>query len=452
MKALRPGSIKIVDPSRDRCERCLSYLDPNGLLVLRDHPLSEQKSDMARDPVGTGKRHADDWIAKLTTGKLAGLPKDKLLVCGINEPHVHNAESEAIVVAYSRALIERCASASVRVLVGNLSVGWPRNTDTATQKNTPPVWDSFLPLEQPMIDSGSVWGQHEYWFSDPDDSWYTAQNGEKWGWYSHRINTFPMAVPVIIGECGYNLKVKEDQWVAMGRPSEGWLGRISAGTYAEQLWRYADKLHPNVHSIQPFTTDSNNDWWFFDTPGAHAEILARKHAHTWTNEWPVKTTGVTTSDKNLLIVPKYVGCASGYYGSLYNGSSGPYAHEGVDLPMKVGTPIVAGYDGVVAWSDEEPTTYGQYIRVYHPEIGICLFYGHLSERRVQTGNSVKQGQLIGLSGNTGNSTGPHLHMEVRLMTASGSYQTGISCKGNGRVDPIAWLAGWMAHGGKVQQV
>ena len=160
----------------------------------------------------------------------------------------------------------------------------------------------------------------------------------------------------------------------------------------------------------------------------------------------------TDSDKNLIIYPKYTGKVTGWYGSLYTNAAGAkYAHEGLDISMKEFTPIYAAYDGVVAYSDVEPTTYGEYIRTYHPELNVCFFYGHLALREVQTGNSVKQGQLLGYSGNTGNSTGPHLHFEVRLMTPSGGYQTGISAKGNARVDPLAWLAGWLAAGKKAEQ-
>ena len=157
----------------------------------------------------------------------------------------------------------------------------------------------------------------------------------------------------------------------------------------------------------------------------------------------------------LIIVPKYSGRITGFYGSLYKNSAGvAYAHEGLDISMPEGTPIYAPADGIVAWADSqqsEQSPYGIYCRTYHPQLGICGFYGHLSRCDVKTGNSVKQGQLLGLSGNTGNSTGPHLHFEIRLMTPTGAYRPGVSAQGNARVDPLAWVAGWVAAGNKVEE-
>ena len=157
----------------------------------------------------------------------------------------------------------------------------------------------------------------------------------------------------------------------------------------------------------------------------------------------------------LIIAPKYSGRISGFYGSLYTNAAGAkYAHEGLDISMPEGTPVYAATDGVVAWADpqqSEQSPYGIYCRTYHPHLGVCGFYGHLSRCDVKTGNSVKQGQLLGMSGNTGNSTGPHLHFEIRLMTPTGAYRTGVSTHGNARVDPLAFLAGWKAAGNTVEE-
>lgn len=434
MATLKPAAVKIVDPDPTVVRRVLSLLDPNGICILRDHPLSEQKTDMARDPVGTGKRHAQDWVQKLATGRLKEFGGDKrIVVCGINEPDVHNQAEEQIVFQYTKAFLEELTYFGIRGLALNLSVGWPREESGRI------IWDTFLPLE-PIIKAGKHFlCVHEYWYPD-------VQRG--WNSYANRISRCPMAVPIIIGECGYTRQLANlpQPW--------GWRGNMSPQNYADQLWYYHDKVHPNVFAILPFTTGyASADWESKDTQPAHADILGRVHAYTWPQVWPVTDTPTEppTSDNMLIIVPKYSGRITGFYGSLYKNSAGvAYAHEGLDISMPEGTPIYAPWDGIVAWSDNEPTTYGNYIRVsgaYRAD----FFYGHLAERLVQTGNSIKQGQLIGRSGNTGNSTGPHVHFEVRLKTASGQYQTGVSAKSNARVDPIAWLAGWQAAGGKVEE-
>jgi murein DD-endopeptidase MepM/ murein hydrolase activator NlpD len=85
-------------------------------------------------------------------------------------------------------------------------------------------------------------------------------------------------------------------------------------------------------------------------------------------------------------------------------------HNGVDLAGPVGTPVVAAMSGKVAMVGFNPT-YGRYIILTHPE-GFQTLYGHLSAFRVQKGDGVKQGQRIGDVGNSGYSTGSHLHFSI----------------------------------------
>ncbi|MEX1376561.1 MAG: M23 family metallopeptidase [Eubacteriales bacterium] len=87
-------------------------------------------------------------------------------------------------------------------------------------------------------------------------------------------------------------------------------------------------------------------------------------------------------------------------------------HKGVDLAADKGTPIYACEDGVVTHSGSG-TGYGLYIKIDHGN-GVETRYGHCSELLVSKGERVEQGQLIALVGNTGVSSGPHLHWEVRV--------------------------------------
>ena len=86
-------------------------------------------------------------------------------------------------------------------------------------------------------------------------------------------------------------------------------------------------------------------------------------------------------------------------------------HQGVDLPLKTGTPVYAAFDGRVRVS-EYHSGYGNLIILRH-ENGLETFYGHLSKREVDVGDWVHAGDQIGLGGSTGRSTGPHLHFETR---------------------------------------
>ncbi len=86
-------------------------------------------------------------------------------------------------------------------------------------------------------------------------------------------------------------------------------------------------------------------------------------------------------------------------------------HQGVDLAIFPKEPVLAVFDGVIKASAFEPG-YGNYIIIQHDN-GLETLYGHL-EARVKAGIKVKAGQLIALGGNTGYSTGAHLHFEVRF--------------------------------------
>jgi murein DD-endopeptidase MepM/ murein hydrolase activator NlpD len=88
-------------------------------------------------------------------------------------------------------------------------------------------------------------------------------------------------------------------------------------------------------------------------------------------------------------------------------------HAGIDLAGPIGTPIYATADGIVGRSEYNSGGYGNLIEINHGR-GIQTRYGHLSRSMVSAGQHVKRGDVIGLMGSTGRSTGSHLHYEVRL--------------------------------------
>lgn len=123
-------------------------------------------------------------------------------------------------------------------------------------------------------------------------------------------------------------------------------------------------------------------------------------------------------ERGTKIPPTYIRPISG--GRLSSGFGGRKApkrgastnHKGIDLATPTGTAVMASCGGVVTkagWG----SGYGYVIFIQHPD-GRETRYGHLSKVLVSAGQSVSQGQKIALSGNTGNSTGPHLHFEIRI--------------------------------------
>ncbi|MGQ9684555.1 MAG: peptidoglycan DD-metalloendopeptidase family protein [Anaerolineae bacterium] len=86
-------------------------------------------------------------------------------------------------------------------------------------------------------------------------------------------------------------------------------------------------------------------------------------------------------------------------------------HVAIDIGTASGTPIYASDAGYVTESGWSPVGYGQYVVIEHGN-GFRTLYAHMSQRLVSAGETVAQGQRIGLVGSTGNSTGPHLHFEI----------------------------------------
>ena len=88
-------------------------------------------------------------------------------------------------------------------------------------------------------------------------------------------------------------------------------------------------------------------------------------------------------------------------------------HNGIDLKLHVGDTIYATFSGKVRISNYNKNGYGNYVVIRHFN-GLETVYGHMSKRLVDDNDYVYTGMPIGLGGNTGRSTGPHLHLETRF--------------------------------------
>jgi len=91
-------------------------------------------------------------------------------------------------------------------------------------------------------------------------------------------------------------------------------------------------------------------------------------------------------------------------------------HSGIDIGVPVGTPVRSIMDGIVIAANSKMRGYGNGVFIDHGIINdkhIVSEYGHLSEFEVKVGDKVTKGQIIAKSGNSGISTGPHLHLTIR---------------------------------------
>lgn len=98
-------------------------------------------------------------------------------------------------------------------------------------------------------------------------------------------------------------------------------------------------------------------------------------------------------------------------------------HRGIDIPAVLGTPVYAPADGVVESTSLAAGGYGKMIRMKH-SFGFSTIYGHLDDILVKAGQQVNRGKVIGIVGNTGITTGPHLHYEI--------------LKNGNKIDPISF--------------
>lgn len=149
------------------------------------------------------------------------------------------------------------------------------------------------------------------------------------------------------------------------------------------------------------------------------------------------------------------------------GPRGDSFHLGTDYGVATGTPITAVTDGEVLRvetgkkvGDTSPSSAlkhhtGNGVVVKHGEIGgdeMYSYYGHLSEVDVKPGDKVKAGSVVGKAGNTGNSTGPHLHFGVMVNSDEPNGAKWKSATNTGFIDPHDWLKRKGVNAGSVAPV
>lgn len=110
------------------------------------------------------------------------------------------------------------------------------------------------------------------------------------------------------------------------------------------------------------------------------------------------------------LIKPITGTITSRFGSVSSIRSG--AHTGLDIGASSGTPVKAAASGTVIWAGYKGSL-GNLVVVSHTN-GVQTYYGHCSKIYVSSGQSVSQGQTISAVGSTGNSTGPHLHFEIRV--------------------------------------
>ena len=167
---------------------------------------------------------------------------------------------------------------------------------------------------------------------------------------------------------------------------------------------------------------ADNTWSYYKTPGFQqvTGVFDEHWDETTTNPYGIEQANLP-SQWSLWLVDSLDQYHCPFQGSVYyRGKFGVRRgrrHQGVDLPLKTGDPIYAAFTGKVRMS-KYLGAFGNLVVIRH-ENGLETFYAHLSKRSVEVGDWVNAGDVIGLGGSTGRSTGPHLHFETRY--------TGFAC-------------------------
>lgn len=184
---------------------------------------------------------------------------------------------------------------------------------------------------------------------------------------------------------------------------------------------------------------SNNTWKYVrNREVAKDSTIFEKYWNT-TTLFPYREVDMSSMPRSVVVdlVDSLKSYHCPYMGKIHpRGKYGPRRrrqHQGIDLPLRVGDPIYATFCGRVRISEYNRGGYGNLVIIRHDN-GLETYYGHLSERLVAPDQWVEAGQIIGLGGSTGRSTGPHLHFETRYYGQSFDperlidFEKGLLCR------------------------
>ena len=217
----------------------------------------------------------------------------------------------------------------------------------------------------------------------------------------------------------------------------------------------------------PMTTKVDNPWKNYITISDMRSYMDGRSFYLFTGGKAdeVKEKYCKVSQKGTLSSPFGLDDTK-QYDNIGNASCFPFycsgsAHGALDIPIKVGTSVYAMDGGKISKvgdygsncygskvCDSGWKSYGIYVTIDHE--AYKTVYAHLSERVVNVGDTVEKGQLIGKSGNTGNSTGPHLHIELQNTALYDKYKREVakSNKGHGLMNPANYINKNISYIGK----
>lgn len=432
---LDPAWVRIHQPTA-KAIQVVQQAAPNAKLMLRswdiDDSNGERKREMYADPRSAAHKHLAMWRIKWEELEAELRRNGWTYNTGnwylglVNEPHPDYINQ---VVDYSQEAMRQVQNTQIRLGVVVPSVG---NFSKPSENDH--GWTKCIPLEKPINDGGHLLIVHEYW--QPEGPRY----GEDAGNLAWRHHIIPLNVPILVGEAGANGYI-------YGRHSQqddaGWRKFMQPDQYATQVQEYIAGCDTRVKGVCLFMTDFHSDqWWSFDTQPAMQQLLSIKDVRPrvpspFDNkpQPPDPKPPITSKLVHPLpgsVITQHWGQNADNYAQF-----GLWGHNGTDMggrPLR--TPVRSMAQGIVAYSDFD-AAYGHYVRVDHRDLGCYSFYAHMDEAGAPTGRVLHAGDTVGLLGSSGNSTGPHLHIEIRLQNKDGTYREDTPML-RGRCDPETW--------------
>lgn len=168
---------------------------------------------------------------------------------------------------------------------------------------------------------------------------------------------------------------------------------------------------------------SNNTWEFY-RPDIESRLSDHDaYKYNWDTLSIFSYRNVELADIPAVVELKLVDSLGDFAAPIIGRVSSKYgprrrvSHHGTDVPLRIGEPLLATFDGKVRYSMFNPGGYGHMVIIRHPN-GLETWYAHLSKINTTVGDYVKAGQIIGYGGNSGNSYGSHLHFEMRYKDQS----------------------------------
>ena len=335
-------------------------------------------------------------------------PADHQILCHlINEPDTNHYESQICRFTDSAIDERNRIGAKWHWLCFNFGTGHPAKQMAGPGSD--PDWRPYRNTIAKINASDDYIGLHEYY----NNLRMTDPSIMPWHIYRHKMNSAKEALrdsKVIISEWGLEMLVNN-----AGPNHHGWNGIITPTAFCADLYYYCSFVADYVDEVLIYANDlPDRVWKTFDTVPAMPDIIAIMN-DLWTDmEYAPEPPEPPENPDTELIWP-----CDGILTQRFGENPDRYiplgspAHNGIDIANDPGTLVLSVATGFVEWVDEN-SGYGKYVRVWHPQLGFHSFYAHLNEQTVSGGQLVLAGQSIGLMGNTGNSTGPHLHFEIRF--------------------------------------